>query len=91
MGLAAADGDFTGQFLLRLGKFPFRFIGQFHNLLCAPPQKHSCVGQDDPVLAAAKELSTQFLLQLHQLSGKSGLGHMEQRRCFRNILLLCHS
>ena len=36
--------------------------------------------EDNPVLAAAEQLDTQLLFQLHQLTGQGRLGHMEQRR-----------
>ena len=39
------------------------------------------------VAAAVKELYAQFLLQLHQLPGEGGLGHMEQLRCPGDVLL----
>ena len=84
--IAASNGDLAAE-LLPMDKLPLRLFCQFHNLPGPPPQEHSLVGEDDPVLAPPEELDPQLLLQLHQLPGQGGLGQMEQCCSLSDVFL----
>ena len=72
------------------GKLPGRLVRQVHQLLGPAAQQHPLVGEHDVVAAAVKEPHAQFLLQLHHLPGKGGLGQMEHGRGLGDVLLPGH-
>ena len=75
--VAASDGDPACD-LLRRSELPGRLLPQLYDLLSPAAQQHPGLRQNDVVLAAAEQLDSQFLLQLHQLAGQGGLRQMEQ-------------
>ena len=55
--------------LLRRSELPGRLLRQLYDLLSPAAQQHPGLRQNDVVLAAAEQLDSQLLLQLHQLPG----------------------
>ena len=90
VGLPRPHGDLSGELSLLPLELPLRLLRQIHNLLGPPAQQNPIVCERDMVPATAEQLHPQLLLQLHQLPGEGGLGHMEQGGCPGDVLLPGH-
>ena len=75
--LPAADIDVAGDVFTDGVEFGFRFLHQRHDLLGAAAQQHPFRRQRDMVGFAVQEFLPEFLLQIHHLTRKRRLGHMQ--------------
>jgi hypothetical protein len=84
-GLAAADIHVSGNFRVYGAELSLCFIHHGNDLLRPFAQKHAGRCQGYPVAAPNQKLLPQLLLQVMDLPGKGGLGHMQQicRPCDR--------
>lgn len=64
----------------RCQKVPFGFIRKGEKLLCPALENHAVLGENDIVVAAAKQLYAQLLFQIGDLAGKGRLCHMQLLR-----------
>lgn len=87
--VAASDGDPACD-LLRRSELPGRLLRQLYDLLTRRRSSIPGLRQNDVVLAAAEQLDSQLLLQLHQLARQRGLRDMKQGCRFRDIFLPGH-
>ena len=74
--LSAADGNGALQLFAPVQKVPFGFIRKGEKLLCPALENHAVLGENDIVVAAAKQLYAQLLFQIADLAGKGRLCHM---------------
>ena len=77
LGLAAADVDIAVHHFIRRGQLGFRLFYQIDDFRSPLAQEHSILREGDPAASADQQLFAQFLLQVHQLPGQGGLGHMQ--------------
>lgn len=75
--LSAADGDGALQLFATVQEVPLGFIRKGEKLLRPALENHAILGENDVVIAAAKQLHTQLLLQIGDLAGEGGLRHVQ--------------
>ena len=85
--LAAANGDFSGQFSGMLAKIALRLVRQLYNLLRAAAKPQAVLGQRDVMIAADEQLYAQLVLQLCQLTRNGGLRNMQKLRGAGDVFL----
>ncbi len=78
--LAAADPYLARQGVRRDEELGFRATDQVHDLLGAPAQAHTRLGQLDPPAAAVEQLAAQLAFQLLHLAGERRLRQVQRMR-----------
>ena len=84
---STANGDLASESALLTGDFLSGFLRQEYQLLGTVFEQQSLWGEVNAAPATPEQRDPQFSLQLHQLSGQSGLGDVQQRCGLGDIFL----